>query len=80
MFGIGIWYCTKQFAYLIKEGLVQRSILPFQLMDFLVELCLYVGTLELESLKGINSSLHSLGQKAEILCSGKTKLRNNTKC
>lgn len=71
MFKQNVWYYTKQFAYLVKDGLVECGVLPLQLVDFLVELCLCVGTLELESLEGINPSLHILGQKAEIQNSGK---------
>lgn len=45
-------------AHLVKQGLVQRRVLPLQVVDLLVELGFYVSTLHLELLQGIDSSLH----------------------
>lgn len=49
-------------TYFVKEGLVERCVLSLQLMDFLVELCLDVGALDLQVLQGVDASLHNLGQ------------------
>ena len=51
--------------YLVEEGLVEGSVLPFQLVDLLIELCLYVGALHLEILQGVDAPLHHLGEAGE---------------
>lgn len=68
-FGTQSVFNRESFAYLVKDGLVEASILPLELMDFFIELGLYVGALELEPLQGINSSLYDLRQELEIRCS-----------
>lgn len=47
-------------TYFIEEGLVEGCILSFQFMYFFVELCLNVGTFDLQVLQGINASLYNL--------------------
>lgn len=52
---------SAQAAHLVKERLVQRGILPLQVVHLLVELGLYVSTLHLQLFQRIDSSLHRFG-------------------
>ena len=56
--------CSPSVLHLVKQGLVQGSILPLQLVDFLIELGFYMSTLDLQSLQGMDSALYGLGQQA----------------
>lgn len=51
---------------LVKDGLVETSILSLQLMDFLIELGLYMSALDLQSLQSVHSPLHCFGQGTDI--------------
>lgn len=51
---------TSSAAHLVEERLVQRRVLPLQVVDLFVELGLYVSTPHLKLFQCINSSLHCL--------------------
>lgn len=51
-------------ADLVIERLVKCSILPLQLMNFLIELGLNMSTFHLQVLQSVHSPLHDLRQTA----------------
>lgn len=50
-----------QATHLVKERLVERGVLPLQVVHLLVELGLYVGALHLQLFQRIDSSFHCFG-------------------
>lgn len=61
-----LWDITGININLVKDGLVETSIFSLQLMDFLIELGLYMSGLALQSLQSIYSPLHCFRQGIDI--------------
>lgn len=47
-------------TYFVEQGLVEGRVLSLQFMYFFVELCLNVGTFDLQVLQGVYTSLYNL--------------------